>query len=413
MRNLFIFLLLVCFVTNIYASNVNEYVNVSFNPSATPTRWASTAQELYNQTSSSSSSSSESWSGQTSSQFVETILLEDRDNSGGITAYDWVRDVYNTTETGTRSTTTTTTTSTTTASAVNMVFTVWDIVDAGSAFTWNEEEFLQRSNWAQKWNKKTDAQATSSNSFQIRRDTEQQVRDDVSSLNTLYANLFTVEENIERLIASIQSYRSNPEQDKQHTALMSQLAKLRKEQFNLKSDIREKRAEVFSEQGTDLLGWTLSTNVTTNVSTTTSGISRTTITGTEHNICFVSSTELTEGCTIEEAWKNGMTLAAGKLVRSDYYTGLVYMFYDANGRALLPGSVTYNHLLLTTDMLQKKRACDIQKGDRLICGSNEIVTVDRIETTSYQGYVYNVGNNYELFSFHPDYVMTAGIAAKE
>lgn len=410
MKTLVTMLFLLCFFVNLYATDTSDYVTVSFNPSATPTRWAGTAQELYSQSSSSTSSSSDTWGGARTEKIVDQILLDDLNSNGVADTGDTVRDVYDVTEEGTRTTTTNTTTSTTSASAVNVVFTIWDIVDAGSTFSLTEDQFNQASNWSQKWNKNTSAQSTSSNSFQIRRDTETQVREDIAALNALYGSLFNVEERIESLVGQIEAYRSNPEQDKEHTALMSQLVKLRKEQFGLKKDIRQKRGEALSEQGTDLLGWTLSTSVSASTSTTTTDITQTYQRFHEHNMCFVASSLLPQGCSIEEAWKNNMVLSAGNLVQSGYYTGLVYMIYDVHGRALVPGAVTYNHLFLTTHLLQSKQAADIQKGDRLICGSDEIVTVGRIEVMNYQGYVYNISNDYEFFTFHPDYALTAGIA---
>jgi len=410
MRNFLIVFFLLCFFVNIYATDT-QYVTVSFTPSKTPTHWAQTSQDLYSQSSSTSSTNSDSWGQINSSSYL--TLLEDRDNSGGISTYDWVRETTVTSQSGTRTTTTTTKTTTTTASAVDIFFTIWDIVDAGTTFSLTDEELDKRENWNQKWTKKTTAKDTKSNTFQIRKDTEAKVKEDVTALNTLYNNEFQLEEQIENLVAQIEAYRSNPQQDKQHTAMMSELVKLRKDLKNLRKDTVQKYRDVFSEKGTDLLGWTLNTNVSTSVANTNTDLSWSTSSSTEHNICFVASTLLSEGCTIENAWKENISLEAGKVVRSDYYQGLVYMLYDASGRKLLPGAVTYNHLILTTDILQKKRACDIQKGDRLICGSNEIVTVDRIEIAPYQGYVYNIGNNYDLFSFHPDYVLTVGIADKD
>ena len=304
MKNL-IFLMMVLAmaagVNHICADNPNEdYVTVSFNLSATPTHWTNNPNDLYSQTQTSSSTSQDSWSGNVNQTGWTRTLLEDRDNSGDITLWDIVKDTTYYSESGTRETTTTTVTTTKTAQAVNIYFTLWDIVDSQGTLN-NEDEF--QNSWFKRWEKVDTAKATSSATFQVRKNTEEKVKSGVNKLNTLYGQLFPLQEEIDSLISQIETYRNNPGQDKQHTSAMSELAKKRKEEYDLKREIGQTRAEVLEEKGDGALGWTIHTDVQTNISETTTNISRETTSESIHDYCFVATARIANDISIEDIWK--------------------------------------------------------------------------------------------------------------
>lgn len=271
------------------------------------------------------------------------------------------------------------------------------------------------STWSDKWDRKEEGEDTTyaNTTFQIREDSIGDVKEGVSELNTLYNKLFDLQNQIYTLKENIENYYNNPNLDKDHTSMMSELAKLRHEEYLLKKDIVDKRDTLVNStgQGTDSgeLGWSRDVDVTVSTTTRTWTTSVST-----HHSCFVATTKI-NGRTIATLWEKKAKLsitqnnlpAEGKLVRSGHYTGKVYMFFDAKGKALLPGAVTPNHGILTNNLA--KTAAKIKVGDTLIRGTNELVKVAKIEVQDYKGYIYNVSNGVKEYSFGDAYVVTFGL----
>lgn len=321
--------------------------------------------------------------------------VSDTYTSGG---YYWTD--YTTTTT----TVTTTTTTITTQTSVMLTVTFTDFVNAQGAFD-PDSDF--DSLWYQAWDY-AEGGTNINRTFQIREDSKAQVQAGVNQLEGLYDDLFVLQNKIAAKIDECESYRSAPEQDAQHPGLFDELAKLRQEEYQLKGEIITVRNSVLNEQGDGLLGWNV--NVTNDVDTDTNRISTTdSVRGGEVG-CFVAGTKM-NGTTLEKAWSENMSVSAGKLMRTGHYTGMVFMFYDAAGNTLLPGSVTPNHGIVTTDAV--KRAEYVEVGDTLVLGTGETATVGKVETVQYNGYIYNISNGKKPYTFSASEVVTVGVPTLE
>lgn len=396
MRSFIMFFMFILLVSPLYSQG--DYVSVSFSQSTAVDTWANN---------------------DPSNVQVDVDVDRRYSNSSDSYTYDSNNNRYRvTTEYQTTDTTTTTTTTTTTADEVMFTMTFWDCVDANGAFS-SQEEF--ENSWFQDWNANTSNAATANRNFQIREtsvDRAQRTQGEAEELNQMYSDLFVLQNQIDQLWNDCNNYRSNPEHDKQQPAIMDQLANLRKQEYILKGQIITQRAEVlslFNEQDTGLKGWTVDTTVARDIDYTSSTVvTSVTETLTESGICFVADTQVVPGVSIEQLcgsnlsiWENNAEKTA-TVVRSAHYNGVVLMFYDIDGNALLPGQVTHNHVMVTAD--GQKRALEIMPGDKLMRGNNEIVTVGKVEVSLYNGNVYNVSNELAPFSFsNRNYVITCGV----
>lgn len=382
MKYLSVFVVFTLCVLPCYAQQQEEdYITVSFTQTATPNVW--TNEDLND---------------------VDVDVDTDTWNSSSTRTEDRGNTRYSI-ETDYRNTETTTTTTTTTQEAVFLTVSFLDLVNAQGAFE-SDDEF--QNSWFRAWD--NTASNSTNRTFQIRQDSRDRIEQGVQELNTMYNELFDLQNRIAQLYDQCENYCTTPAYDKEQPSMMDELAKLRKEEYALKGDIISKREEVYNEQGTGPYGWVLTT--TTDIDTTTSQIvTGVTETVSEHGICFVADTCLA-GTTLDQlanltVIENGNIVNAN-VVETEFYSGVVFMFYDAAGRQLLPGSVTPNHQMVSADA--QKSADQIQVGDMLLRGTNEEVKVARIELGYYEGYTYNIANDCTPFSFTDgEYVVTLGV----
>lgn len=271
--------------------------------------------------------------------------------------------------------------------------------------------------------------------FHVKSDTVETVTEAVNNLNGLYDDLFALQEEIFQLEQEIDAFLTSPNQDKQHSSKMAKLARLRKKEYNLKVEITNTRATIYGEDAqkhlegnSNELGWNVSTYIyedTEDYKEYTQSVRHDTNTYTANrqvlnhinygafSDCFVGDTSI-DNVTLAELWKNKKQVALvknnaktlQKVFRTGRYKGTVYMFYAENGKALLPGFVTENHMLALGGKVSKK-ASEVKVADSIVLSNNEVVKVVKVETKEYDGHVYNFSTNKTCYSF-PNYAKTYG-----
>lgn len=394
MKYLSVFIVFTLCVLPCYAQQEEDYITVSFQQTATPNVW--TNDNLIGNI-----------------VDVDVDVDVDRWNTSSTRYEDRGNDRYRieTDYRNTRTTTTTDTTSIDSQTAVFLTVSFLDMVNAQGAFESNE---TFQNSWFQQWD--DDANRTTNRTFQIREDFDRdEIVRDVQQLNTMYTELFDLQNRIQELLGQCDAYIDSPAYDREQPSMMDDLAKLRKEEYALKGEIIAKRSEVYGfSEGTGRYGWVTTTRTDRDIDTTTSQIvTSVTETISEHGICFVAETSFADGTTIDQV--TSLTVIEndnpvnGNVAETGFYSGIVFMFYDAAGRPLLPGAVTPNHRMVCNNA--EKSAALIEVGDMLVRGTNEEVRVARIELELYQGYTYNIANDCNPFSFtDKEYVVTLGVS---